>query len=295
MPVDADPEVPGAEDAAGEETAGDGAVPEEIDAPALPVNELFHSLQGEGRLAGVPSTFVRTSGCNLRCWFCDSYHTSWEPTGAWRTVDDIVAAVADRPGDHVVLTGGEPTIHAAAVDLLDRLADRGYHTTVETNGTVFRDAAIDLASLSPKLASSTPTQERPPAGGAMAGNGTVGGDDPATDGPADDLDVAGWSERHEERRLDYETMARYVEAYETQLKFVVTGPDDIPEIERLIERLRETTSACVRDADVLLMPEGTTRAELESTRRVVADLALEHGYRYTPRIHVDIWNDAPGT
>ena len=264
MPVNADPD------------AEHGTVPDGVDADeALPVNELFHSLQGEGELAGVPSTFVRTSGCNLRCWFCDSYHTSWEPTGAWRAVDDIVAAVEERPGDHVVLTGGEPTIHDAAVDLLDELAARGYHTTVETNGTVFRDAAIDLASLSPKLASSTPTPERPPAGGSA--------------------DLDGWTERHEERRLDYGAMAKYVETHEFQLKFVVTGPDDMPEIERVVDRLRETASATVRDADVLLMPEGTTREELASTRRVVADLALEHGYRYTPRLHVDLWNDAPGT
>ncbi|WP_276261384.1 7-carboxy-7-deazaguanine synthase QueE [Haloglomus litoreum] len=261
-------------------------VPEDVDASeALPVNELFHSLQGEGKLAGVPSTFVRTSGCNLRCWFCDSYHTSWEPTGAWRSLDDIVAAVEERPGDHVVLTGGEPTVHEASVDLLDRLSARGYHTTVETNGTVFRDAAIDLASLSPKLASSTPTEARPPAGGDA-----TDGDDPDAD-----LDVAGWADRHEDRRLDYDAMARYVEAYETQLKFVVTGPDDMPEVERVVERLRERTDATITDDDVLLMPEGTTREALASTRRVVADLALEHGYRYTPRIHVDVWNDAPGT
>jgi 7-carboxy-7-deazaguanine synthase len=265
MPVNAD--------AAGE---ADTSVPTEVDASeALPINELFHSLQGEGKLAGVPSTFVRTAGCNLRCWFCDSYHTSWEPTGAWRGVDDIVDAVAERPGDHVVLTGGEPTVHEASADLLDRLSARGYHTTVETNGTVFRDAAIDLVSLSPKLASSTPTPDRPPVGG--------------------DADLDGWTERHEERRLDYDVLARYVETYPVQLKFVVTGPDDMPEIERVVDRLRETTSTPVRDADVLLMPEGTTRERLESTRRVVADLALEHGYRYTPRVHVDVWNDAPGT
>jgi 7-carboxy-7-deazaguanine synthase len=255
---------------------GEREVPEDVDATeTLPVNELFHSLQGEGKLAGVPSTFVRTSGCNLRCWFCDSYHTSWEPTGAWRDLDDVVAAVEERPGDHVVLTGGEPTIHEASVDLLDRLSARGYHTTVETNGTVFRDAAIDLASLSPKLATSTPSSERPPAGG--------------------DADIDGWADRHEERRLDYDAMSRYVEACDTQLKFVVTGPDDLPEVERVVERLRETAGIPIPDGDVLLMPEGTTREELESTRRVVADLALEHGYRYTPRVHIDIWNDAPGT
>ena len=237
----------------------------------LPINELFCSLQGEGRLAGVPSVFVRTSGCNLRCWFCDSYHTSWEPTGDWYGVDDIVAAVADYDADHVVLTGGEPLVHERSVDLLDRLADEGYHTTVETNGTVYREAPIDLASVSPKLASSTPTPER----------------DPKGDGE--------WVDRHADRRLDVDVLAAFVEDYEIQLKFVVTGPDDMVEIEDLVARVRERADTILPDDRVLLMPEGRTRDRLTETRRVVADLAVEYGYRYTPRLHVDLWNDAPGT
>jgi len=245
------------------ESASDGA--------GLPLNELFCSLQGEGKLAGVPSVFVRTSGCNLRCWFCDSYHTSWEPTGDWYGVDAVVEAVRGYDADHVVLTGGEPMIHDASVDLLERLADLGYHTTVETNGTIYRDAPIDLASVSPKLGSSTPTPER----------------DPKGDGE--------WADRHEDRRLDVEALGALVETYETQLKFVVTGPDDMAEVERLVERVRGAADAPVADESVLLMPEGTTRAELAHTRETVADLAVEYGYRYTPRLHVDLWNDAPGT
>jgi len=237
----------------------------------LPINELFCSLQGEGRLAGVPSVFVRTSGCNLRCWFCDSYHTSWEPTGDWYGVDALVAAVESYDAAHVVLTGGEPLVHERSVDLLESLAARGYHTTVETNGTIYRDAPIDLASVSPKLESSTPTAER----------------DPKGDGE--------WADRHDARRLDVDVLAEFVEAYDTQLKFVVTGPDDMPEIEALVADVRAAADAPVPDEAVLLMPEGQTRDRLAETRRVVADLALEYGYRYTPRLHVDLWNDAPGT
>ena len=242
------------------------------DAAALPVNEVFYSLQGEGSLAGTPSVFVRTSGCNLRCWFCDSYHTSWEPTGAWLSIDEIVDEVASfEAAEHVVLTGGEPMMHEESVGLLDELADRGYHTTVETNGTIYRDAQIDLASISPKLASSTPTPER----------------DPKGDGE--------WADRHEDRRIDMDALSELVESYDSQLKFVVTGDGDLPEIENLVERIRDASATTIADDDVLLMPEGMTREELDAKRNDVAELAMEYGYRYTPRLHVDLWNDAPGT
>jgi 7-carboxy-7-deazaguanine synthase len=257
--------------------ASEETVPTEAaDAPpksdtALPVNELFYSLQGEGKLAGQPTVFVRTSGCNLRCWFCDSYHTSWEPTHAWMDLDAIAAEVNQYDAEHVVLTGGEPMMHEASADLLDRLGNAGYHTTVETNGTIYRDAHIDLASISPKLASSTPTAERDPKGEGE------------------------WAERHEGRRIDVDAVSRLVNEYESQLKFVVTGTEDMAEITDLVERVREVTSGSVPDSDVLLMPEGTTREALEDSRTTVAELAMEHGYRYTPRLHVGLWNDAPGT
>jgi 7-carboxy-7-deazaguanine synthase len=271
MPVDADPDHP---------AERDGTAPDAAD--ALPINELFHSLQGEGRLAGVPSVFVRTSGCNLRCWFCDSYHTSWEPSHARLALDEIVAEIEGYDADHVVLTGGEPLLHEASVALLDRLDAAGYHTTVETNGTIYRDAPIDLASVSPKLASSTPTAD-------LVGDD---GETPRPDGEPVDPAAA---ERHEADRLDLDALARLVETYDTQLKFVVTGPDDVAEIDRLIARVRDAADATVADSDVLLMPEGATREALDGTRETVAELALDRGYRYTPRLHVALWNDAPGT
>ena len=244
---------------------------EEVDGAALPINELFYSLQGEGKLAGMPTVFVRTSGCNLRCWFCDSYHTSWEPTHAWMDLESIIEKVEGHDATHVVLTGGEPMMHEASVKLLNRLGNRGYHTTVETNGTIYRDAHIDLASISPKLANSTPTPDRDPTG------------------------EGDWANRHEDRRIDMNALSRLVDEFKSQLKFVVTDPEDVPEITDLVERVREATSKPVADSDVLLMPEGVTREELEETRTMVAELAMEHGYRYTPRLHVDLWNDAPST
>ncbi len=254
------------------------------DGPALPINELFESLQGEGTLAGVPSIFIRTSGCNLRCWFCDSYHTSWEPTHAWMCLDEIIKAVSEFNAGHVVLTGGEPLIHEESFTLIERLSAAGYHITVETNGTIAppEDTPIDLASISPKLASSTPTPERPPAGS-----------DDADD--ADESATAVWQERHEAARIDTEALSSLIEQFPFQLKFVLTGREDLPEVESLVERLRAESSASIADTDILLMPEGQTRDQLETTRREVADLAIETGYRYTPRLHVDLWNDAPET
>ena len=238
----------------------------------LPINELFYSLQGEGRLAGTPTVFVRTSGCNLRCWFCDSYHTSWEPTHAWLNLDEIIAEVkAHEQAKHVVLTGGEPLIHDRSVDLLDRLSQCDYHTTVETNGTIYRDTSIDLASISPKLVSSTPTTDRDPKG------------------------TGEWAERHETRRIDMGALVTFIERCEFQLKFVVTGREDMTEIEDLVSRIRDRAAVLVRNADVLLMPEGATRETLDEHRNEVAEIAMDYGYQYTPRLHVDLWNDAPGT
>jgi 7-carboxy-7-deazaguanine synthase len=188
------------------------------------------------------------------------------------TVDDILNEIQSHTAaDHVVLTGGEPLIHEEAVDLIERLDDLGYHTTVETNGTIYRDAPIGLASISPKLSSSTPTAAK----------------DPKGDGE--------WAERHEERRIDIKALTDLVDRYDSQLKFVVTGRDDMAEIDDLVDEIRSEATTEISDSDILLMPEGMTREELDERRNEVANLATEYGYRYTPRLHVDLWNDAPGT
>src|ERR1700738_205435 len=74
------------------------------------IAEIFYSIQGEGILAGVPSVFVRTSGCNLRCTWCDTPYTSWRPEGRDMPLDAILAEVRGHAATHVVVTGGEPMI-----------------------------------------------------------------------------------------------------------------------------------------------------------------------------------------
>src|SRR5580700_4281475 len=98
------------------------------------ISEIFHSVQGEGELTGVPSVFVRTSGCNLRCNWCDTPYTSWNPEGAEKSVEEIVEEVGKYPARHVVLTGGEPMVAKGIHTLAAALREKGKHITIETAG-----------------------------------------------------------------------------------------------------------------------------------------------------------------
>lgn len=138
------------------------------------ISEIFYSVQGEGSLAGVPSVFVRSSGCNLRCVWCDTPYASWNPTGTEMTIEEILIAVTSHPAKHVVLTGGEPMVAKGIHDLASRLRELDKHITIETAGTIAPNGiACDLASLSPKLAHST-HQSNLPVPGPTATSATAG-------------------------------------------------------------------------------------------------------------------------
>ncbi|MBI4908810.1 MAG: 7-carboxy-7-deazaguanine synthase QueE, partial [Acidobacteria bacterium] len=122
----------------------------------MKISEIFYSIQGEGVLAGVPSVFVRTSGCNLRCVWCDTPYTSWSPEGVDMTIAAIVERVAADSKGHVVVTGGEPMIQPQIGELTRALRGLGQHITIETAGTVAPEVECDLMSISPKLSNSTP-------------------------------------------------------------------------------------------------------------------------------------------
>lgn len=110
-----------------------------------PVNEIFYSLQGEGHNTGRAAVFVRFSGCNLKCPFCDTDHT------AWRSMDDgeILAEIDRYPSDFVVLTGGEPSLYVDDA-LVKRLHQAGKTVAIETNGTRPLPEKIDWITVSPK-------------------------------------------------------------------------------------------------------------------------------------------------
>ena len=233
------------------------------------IAEVFESLQGEGLLAGTPSTFVRVSGCNLRCTWCDSASTSWNPEGSRQTVDELAQRCTAGPR-HVVLTGGEPMLFPAVAQLSHRLADRGHHVTVETAGTTWLEGMVcDLLSLSPKLAHSTPWGRAP----ALA-------------------------HRHEARRLNVPLLRRLLSVFPGwQLKFVVRAePDaletDLAEIEHLLRQLGVKS----RDRDrVLLMPECTDPARLHEAYRSLQPLLREKGFRLGLRLHLSLYGHTPGT
>lgn len=227
------------------------------------LSELFYSIQGEGKLSGVPSVFVRASGCNLRCTWCDTPYASWNPEGDDVAVDEIVRRVEEFGAKHVVVTGGEPMIMPDVVELCDALKSRGHHVTIETAATVYRPVKLDLASLSPKLSNSTPWQRE---GGRYAA-------------------------AHEKQRINVSVIQQFIDASpDLQLKFVVSSAADLEEIEQLLKRLRGWSPA-----EVLLMPEGTDAATLASRAPWISEICKRTGYRYCPRLQVELYGSRRGT
>lgn len=225
------------------------------------IAESFHSIQGEGGLVGVPSFFIRTTGCNLRCEWCDTPYTSWEPEGEWTTIAELVAAVPAK-ARHVVVTGGEPLLWSNLPRLTEALRAAGRHVTIETAGTVYQELACDLMSVSPKLANSNPGPQR---------SAAVRAD-------------------HAARRLDRTVLAQLISGYTCQLKFVVADPTDVAEIDALLAAL-----PAIAPESVLLMALGTRVADVTTRGRWIAELCKERGWRYTPRLHIDLYGDTRGT
>jgi len=226
------------------------------------IAEIFYSLQGEGRLLGMPSVFIRTSGCNLRCVWCDTPYTSWRPEGSEWSIREIIREARKYPARHVVVTGGEPLLAPEIEELTQELKRNGAHITIETAGTIFKPVACDLISLSPKLANSTPWKKARGRFAAM----------------------------HEERRLNLDVIGKQLAAYDYQLKFVVERRQDFTEIRDLLDQLDG-----VDRARVLVMAQGKTSVELRRKAKWIVALCKKHGYGFTPRLHIDLFGNRRGT
>ena len=231
----------------------------------MKISELFFSIQGEGELTGTPSVFVRTSGCNLRCRWCDTKYSSWTPEGENVDIEELVERVCSYPARHVVITGGEPMIAKDIKEFVDLLKQSGKHITIETAGTIAPNGIqCDLASISPKLSDSTPE------------NGEISEE---------------WIERHDSTRIDHDILNEWIDSYEFQLKFVVSRKEEINEVKCIIDKIESD----ILPEKVLLMPEGTDSKTIHSRYDMLVDLCKENGFRMCNRLHLDLFGNTRGT
>lgn len=223
------------------------------------VHEIFYSLQGEGKLAGVPSVFIRLAGCPLRCRWCDTKY-AWDPKAGEETMASrILDKINHHPTRYIVVTGGEPMQHDGVVELSRLLRSRNYHITVETAGIEYLPRiAVDLMSISPKLGNSVPAQ-------------------------ADAAAV------HEKQRLKPEIVRQLIRTFDYQLKFVVESAEDLDEIAAFIDALGP-----VDPYKIFLMPQAIEPKDYLDKSRWLADYCLQTGFRFSPRLHVILWSGQRG-
>ncbi len=225
----------------------------------MQIAEIFESIQGEGPWAGTSSLFIRTSGCNLRCWFCDTPYTSWKPEGTAWSLDQLARRVADCEAADVVLTGGEPMLVPDLVPLTQRCRELQRRITIETAGTVDLPVECDLMAISPKLSNSVP-------------------DDPA------------WHDRHEQARFQPDVIRSLMSRYNCILKFVIDRPEDVNEVQQWLSNFTE-----IDPGIVWLMPQARTREQLSEKAEWLRRLARQHGFNFSSRLHIEMFGNVRGT
>lgn len=250
------------------------------------------TVQGEGKLCGTPSMFVRLQGCNLRCLWkdadgnlcqCDTAHTSFGDSRGGTSkmsVDDVFSTLKANMGRmrHVVITGGEPFIQADALaSLVDLCRSQAWHVTVETNGTIFdRQVAMSthLLSISPKLTSSIPTEAKLREAGLQSSAAT---------------------RAHSSIIFDIEPLIRLINVSklsgnDIQLKFVVSTMADEAEIfDRYINRIPNLTPS-----DIVVMPMGVSTQQIAVSSKAALSMAVRNGWRFSPRLHIDLFGNKEG-
>ena len=179
------------------------------------------------------------------------------------SVSEILKKISGWNCNHVVLTGGEPMIAPDLTQLSDALKKQNKHITIETAGTIPPNRIpCDLASISPKLSNSTPPASRDPA----------------------------WAKRHETTRLQPEVISKWIQNYPFQLKFVVSSDNDLVEIKSLLLKLPKIPAY-----RVLLMPEGTDVNTLASRSPWLVEICKREGFRFCPRLQIELFGHTRGT
>lgn len=267
------------------------------------------TIQGEGKLAGIPSLFIRTAGCNLRCtWkndsgtvdICDTPYSSHHvhETEDYE-IEFLVELVMANLGEirHVVITGGEPALQPRPLLALATALKKktGVHISLETNGTIYvpeLSGLIDLFSISPKLRSSTPDKEK----------------NRSLIIPVEEKLMV----EHQRTRRNLDAIRKYIHACvitqsyygdepdrepvrrndkDFQLKFVVSSAADEKEIkEDYLAQL-----GFVKNEDVLIMPLGSNAHILKESSRLAAGMAIRNGWRFAQRLQIELFGDMAGT
>lgn len=178
-----------------------------------------------------------------------------------RSVAEILREVQKHPGGYAVVTGGEPLLANEIEELTSKLKQKHYHVTIETAATIFKPVACDLLSISPKLSNSTPWKR----------------------------EKGKFARMHEEHRLNFPVIQRFLENYDCQLKFVVEKRRDFTEIKAFLKKLRD-----IETDRVLVMAQGKTKRELNEKARWIVELCKKHEFRYTPRLQIDLYGNRRG-
>ncbi|MBS3105102.1 7-carboxy-7-deazaguanine synthase QueE [Candidatus Woesearchaeota archaeon] len=232
------------------------------------IAETFYSIQGEGKYIGVPSFFIRSSGCNLRCEWrdvisgeitkCDTPYTSWNPQGTSRSIDELIQDVRQTPARHVVVTGGEPFLQRYLPQLAEELTHFGYPITIETNGTIFRELPQEVyLSISPKTRNSVPYGSK-------------------------------YEKEHLRQMRNIKVLKKLMARHEYQFKFVVVAPGDIYDIKQLQEEL------IIPAQYMYLMPEGDNSEVIRTRSRWIVEMCKTLGFNFSDRLHIHLWHNERG-
>lgn len=243
--------------------------------PLLPASNLDipGTIQGEGKLCGIPSLFIRLAGCNLRCCWtlanglqipCDTAYAAYELKEVkTMDVEEMCALIFQNTATirHLVITGGEPLLQATELkELCIKLKTKeNYHITLETNATLFDEELaqyIDLFSLSPKLFTSQAFSDK--------------------------------------SSISAETIQAYIQfaslhRRDFQLKFVYADEKDIQEIQELLLHLQGWQAE-----DILLMPLGATPALMRINSLKAFAYCIRNGWRYCDRLHISLFGNKTG-
>ena len=232
----------------------------------FPVSEIFYSIQGEGSLAGVPSVFVRIAGCPLRCSWCDTSYAWTTEESEMMSLQDIVQKVGSFNCGYVVVTGGEPLACDKISLLLEGLKAVTEHITIETAAIEYISIPCDMVSISPKLSNSYP-------------------------GDIDNID------EYKDKALNYAAIAKYIRQYPYQLKFVVAGEEDMPEIVQAIEQIAQLSEIGVKGIKkkTMLMPKAAGRQHYRELAPKIAELCIKYDYIFSPRLQLEFWGNTKGT